>query len=479
MLNGSQVMGSVDERLLAAERDARGQQAEADALVVRLESLRIEEADALRALASLRVGQLQDGQAALGRLDAAEAGAARILTARKARLAEADAALDGMRADLAAATAASDAAAAGAREAAAREQAARTAARAVLAQDPEWNRLREAAKAADAIAERARQKAGFAGQDLATKGQPYLDDPLFAYLWNRNYGTTRYSAFPLVRMIDGWVAKIAAYEPARRDYAMLTDLPVQLEAHATRMDAVADAADASLDAFERRSAGLPEQSAPAEASGALDAAEERARQAFELAEAAHRALAGGDDDATRDATAALQAALSQAPLRALREAALRTPTREDDAIIERLDRVQAERDDVEHRLPQERAEADAAWRRLEDLRGLRLEAQQRGVQGGGFDMATGAAVGALLTQVLTGAMSRGGFFDRLGEKQLPPGPWGMPGSDGPWSQNQGKRRKSRAASPWGGGSSGGFGGDGGFTTGGGMGGGGFQKGGGF
>ncbi|WP_431285281.1 hypothetical protein ACQW02_10975 [Humitalea sp. 24SJ18S-53] len=485
MLNGSQVLASVDERLAAAEREARGQQAEADALTTRLDTLRIEEADALRALAGLRVAQLQDSGGAIQRLDAAEAQAAKILAARKSRLAESEAALSGVRADRDAAIAARDEAEDRGQKAAARDQAARAAARAALASDPEWVRLRDAAKAADAVAERARQKAGFAKQDLATKGEPYLADPLFAYLWNRGYGTTRYSAFPLVRMIDGWVAKIAKFEPARRDYAMLTDLPVQLEAHAERMEAAADVADTSLDAYERRVAGLPDAAPAPTTDSALQAEVERAQTAFDLAEAAHRALAGGDDDATRNATAALTSALAQEPLRALREAALRTPTRDDDAIIERLDRVHAERREVEHRLPQERAEADEAWRRLEDLRALRQEARQRGVQGGGFDMATGAVIGGLLTQVLTGALSRGGFFDRLGERQLPPGPWGQPSQDGPWSQSRGKRRKPSGDSPWGGGGfggggkgSGGFGG-GGFSTGGGMGGGGFQKGGGF
>ncbi len=504
MVRGQQVLSSLDNQLDAAERDARAQQAEADALVARLDALRAEEAAALRDLAKVRVELLGEA-AALGRLDAAETRAQAILASRHAAIADADRALSGARADVATLAAMRDAALQRQREGQAAAQAALGEARQRLASDPAWVAQRRAAEEADSIADRARQKAGFARDDLATKGQPYLADPLFAYLWKRGYGTPAYSAFPLVRMLDGWVAAIARFEPARRDYAMLSDLPVQLEAHAARMEAAADAADTVLAEMESRAAGLAPGQDPAGLAQALaeaEAALASAQAGLATAEASRNALAAGQDDSTREATAALESALSQAPLQALRDAAARTPTRNDDEIVARLDQAARERAEIDRRLPQERGEADAAWRRLEELRALRREAGQRGVDQGGFDMATGAAVGVLIGQVLQGALSRGGFFDRLGERQAPgggmsTGPWGNPNkgqqdspwggaAPGPWGglPNKKRRKGGGFASPdggWGGGG-GGFGG-GGFSTGGGMdsgsSGGGFKTGGGF
>lgn len=490
MLSGRQVLESVDERLARAEREARAAQAEVDTLAARRDALRTEEAAALRDLARLRVTALQGGRASLERLDAAEAQALAALTARRALLADADARLAERRNAAAETAAARDAATSALRQAEAAARAKLEAARAALERNPDWQRQRDAVAEAGRVAERAAQKARLAEQDLAAKGKPYLADPIFAYLWKRGYGTPAYRASPLVRMLDGWAARIARFEPARRAYAMLADLPRQLATHAVRMAETAQAAAQDLAAQERQTAGLPPDAEHAALQAAVEAAEERheaAQSALAEAEAARNRLAGTDDEATRQAVASLEAALAQAPLRALRDAALRTPMPDDDALVARLERAGAERATIEGRLPQEQAEATAAWRRLDELRALRQEARQRGVQGSGFDFQSGALVGALLGEVLRGGLSRGGFFDRLGSRQLPggvlgDGPWGSP-----WGQGQGSGGFGfPPAGPWGGGlggggDSGGFGGDGGFRTGGGMdsGGGGFRTGGGF
>lgn len=485
MLSGRQVLDSVDERLARAAREARAAQDEADALIARRDALRTDEAAALRELARLRMDALQGGAASIDRLNAAEAQALAALTGRRALLADADATLAERRREAAAATATRDAAAAALREAEAEARRRLEAAQAATRGDPAWQRLHAAATDAARIAERAAQKSALAAEDLAAKGKPYLDDPIFAYLWRRGFGTPAYRAGALVRMLDGWAARVARFEPARRDYAMLVDLPRQLSAHAGRMaDAARDAA-AVLAAHERQAAGLAPDAEHAALQARLDAAERAedvAETALAEAEGARNGLAGTDDDATRQAVASLEGALAQAPLRALRDAAARTPMPQDDALVARLERAAAERAAIERTLPQEQAEAAAAWQQLEELRGLRHEARQRGVQGSGFDIRDNALVGVLLGEVLRGGLSRGGFFDRLGRRQMPGGMSGGVLGDGPWgSRWPGGGVGLPPAGPWGGGSdSGGFGGDGGFRTGGGMGGGGgFRTGGGF
>ena len=37
---------------------------------------------------------------------------------------------------------------------------------------------------------------------------------------------------PLTRLLDGWVARVAGYEPARRNYTLLTELPGRMRSHA-------------------------------------------------------------------------------------------------------------------------------------------------------------------------------------------------------------------------------------------------------
>ena len=154
MLSGFQLLDSVDDRLRRAEQEAQSAEAEAASLQQRREAVRAAQAERDRRAAALREAEAAQHQA----LDAARQ-------------------------------------------------------RAVA--DPEWQRLRASAEEAARIAQHAEEKAAFARGDLATKGKPYLDDPLFAYLWRRGWGTAAYRAGPLTRLLDGWVARIARYEPAR------------------------------------------------------------------------------------------------------------------------------------------------------------------------------------------------------------------------------------------------------------------------
>jgi hypothetical protein len=78
-------------------------------------------------------------------------------------------------------------------------------------------------------------------QDRDTKGRPYLADPLFRYLWERGFGTAAYRAFgPRLRMPrPARGPRRPRFDAARRDYALLTELPERLAAHAQRMQEAA------------------------------------------------------------------------------------------------------------------------------------------------------------------------------------------------------------------------------------------------
>jgi len=93
---------------------------------------------------------------------------------------------------------------------------------------------------AESIAEEAQNKVELAQHDMDVKAQPYKADELFMYLWNRGYGTTEYSGSFLARFMDGWVARVIKYEPARINFWNLTEIPKRLNNHAEMVDAAAD-----------------------------------------------------------------------------------------------------------------------------------------------------------------------------------------------------------------------------------------------
>lgn len=120
----------------------------------------------------------------------------------------------------------------------------------------------QASRDIESIANEAAQKVADAQADMAKKAQPYQKDSLFTYLWDRGYGTTEYKAGLFARFMDGWVARVVDYEPARVNYWNLTEIPKRLQQHA---DAVANEADEAVMALQQieldalAKAGVPEQ----------------------------------------------------------------------------------------------------------------------------------------------------------------------------------------------------------------------------
>lgn len=473
MLNGPQLLQRFDERLARAEHEVTAAQAEVERVMRRIEAMRATEAEAVRELARLRLAMLDEREEGpVRQLDLAGARVRTLLEERSRALASVETEIEARQQAVQDAASARDRTAVRLQEAEAAAERALSAVRERLAADSEWQRLRKAASEAGRVAQHAAQKAEFARRDREVKGKPYMDDPLFAYLWHRGYGTAAYQAGSLVRALDAFVARVARYEPARRAYALLTELPDRLAAHAARMRQTAEQRATELAAYERRAAGQPDHEAELTAlRTAAEAAEdavEAAHAALQQAERRRAELAAGEDATTREALAMLESALTQESLRNLREAAARTPTPRDDAIVAAMERASAERAELEQQLAARRAEAKAARAQVQQLLELRHEMRERGYVRGHWNFGEGALVGLLIGQVLGGALSRGGFWDRLEQHRLPgAGPWGGPiGGGGGWDGGM-----------WGGG----FGGDGGFHTGGGFGGGGggFKTGGSF
>ncbi|WP_428541343.1 hypothetical protein [Rhodopila sp.] len=490
MINGLQLLDNVDQRLRQIQGEAAAGQSELEWLIARRDQARADEAAALRALARIRLAALGEGSVDLRRLDEADAKAEALLSRRRAEIEAAREALHAREPALAAAERERERIASALRDADANAERALSAAKQLVLDDPEWQARQQVAEAASRVAEHAEQKAAFALTDSEVKGRPYLADPLFAYLWRRGFGTPRYRSWFPVRLIDRWVARVARFDVARRDYALLTDLPKQLAGHAERMRGVAESEAAEVTEHARRIAGLPgahEVEALRRSLDEADARLETERAAVETVRGGVSSAAAGEDALTQEAMGALEAALGQRSLQSLRAAAARTPTLEDDAIVASLEQAGAVRAEAEQMLVQRRTGVKAAQDQVRELRQVRQEMRQRGYGQSRWNFGDGAMVGMLLGELLRGAVSRGGFWDQMNRRQVPD-PWGgggrgRQGSEG--GNRQGPWNLPPMHDPWGqlgggGGLSGGFGG-GGFRTGGriGGGGGGFRTGGSF
>jgi hypothetical protein len=332
---------------------------------------------------------------------------------------------------------------------------------------------------ADFVADQAEDKAAAARHDRLEKGKPYEADPLFSYLWSRGYGTSAYRAWPLARWLDGKVAKLCAYEGARRNYALLIEIPARLAEHAATMRGQFETEAEALRALEEaaaEAAGVPDLKAKLDAAekdlsdidAAIDDREETIRGLTEQ----RKGFAAGEDSFYKRCIDVLSGAMRRESIDFLKARAARTASDEDDALVRRLAELGRDAERIEDNLDQ--------FRRLHDLhndRLQRLEDVRRRFKAARYDdplseFIDGALIALVLRQFLGGAVSGGQVWSTIRRQQRMRRVRADP--------NFGTLRFPRAPrrGPWHIPRGGGFGG-GGFHGGGGFGGGGFHTGGGF
>jgi hypothetical protein len=423
VISGRDALGLVQRALDEAQRRTRDldeRLAEASERLVGLDGQR---AAALQELARLRVTQLAASPDTVGRLGEAEAQARALLerrdaeaTALRRRLAELD--------EGAAALAAERSEAADALEAAAEAvDAAEARTQARLAADPGYRAAQEAARTAERIAVHADEKATASERELEAKGAAYRADPLFMYLWRRGYGTSAYRAWPLFRWLDAKVARLVGYADARPNYARLLELPVRLRAHADAVGAQADAQLATLrelDEAARVADGIPAleevRSAAEDRLANVDGRIEAAGGERRETAAAFEAIAAGEDETTRQAIAFLASAFGRGDLRALRAAALATPGPEDDAVVARLLDLERDREAAAAARSELTQLVTRDRERRADLEDVRRRFKERRYDQPGSTFPDRDLIGTLLTQLLSGAMTRDALW-RVLERQ--------------------------------------------------------------
>jgi chromosome segregation ATPase len=240
-------------------------------------------------------------------------------------------------------------------------------AREALSSDPGYRTDVEALEAARAVHAKAAEKARRAHDDREAKGRAYENDPLFMYLWRRKYGQRDYDATGIIKMLDGWVARLVRYHEARANYAILNEIPVRLDDHVARL--AADLAE-KCRAVEVRETAKIRELAHANIAGELREtreAEEAKAKAIEKASAELSDVgeqlnryAEGLDPAFAKAVDFSTEFLSHEDTSRLIEVARRTPSPSDDEIAERIARF-------DHRIAELSAERDRKTQELEKL----------------------------------------------------------------------------------------------------------------
>ncbi len=348
-----------------------------------------------------------------------------------------------------------------------------------LDQDLRYIEQRDSVEHARRTAIHAETKAKKSEEELESKGQPYRDDQLFMYLWQRGYQTPEYTSGKLTRWLDGWVARLVNYAESRVNFVRLQEIPKRLREHARMRAEEAEAEYEKLhqlDQQARKSAGIDrldeELAQQQELLAEIDREIEAATQKMWPLEEKKAAFAAGDDPNYQKAIDLLSNELAKDELTALHSDALSTPFIEDDIIITNLfRRLESKEDIAEDRreLKDLRAKHEARIRELEkifaDFKKNRFDSP-----GSGF--ANSAMVSMMLANFLNGLLSRADLWRVLEQqrrhqpRQADPG-FGS-GGFGRGTVWGGGRSLPRSPRPSGGGFRFPSGGGGGFRTGGGF-----------
>jgi uncharacterized membrane protein YgcG len=483
-LSGKQALDQIDDTLGKARGHLASVDAEFGDARSRLATLRQKQIGLFARLAKLRLVAIEQG-GLVDALNDADRLAGRVLDERKdaqakleKTIADAESALaadekrrGAQQTEVAAASEAVDAAEAKAQEA--------------LAADDAYQTQLKRTEQADFVADQAEAKAAAARSDRVEKGEPYEADPLFSYLWDRGYGTSAYRAWPLVRWLDGKVAKLCNFEAARRNYALLTEIPARLGEHATSMRETFDHEAGALVALEEKAAAAAEvpkfttrlESAE-NALGEIDASIAKQEDSIRGLVAERKAYAAGEDEYYRRSIDTLSQAMQRESFELLRARAARTGDPEDDELVRELVALDGEADRIEQNLAEFRRLHERQNDRVQQLEDVRRQFKARRYDDPLSEFLDGALFALVLRQFLAGAVGSADVWKTIKRQQrsrrlhadpnfgtlrFPKAPKG-----GPWRMP-----------PGGFGHHGGGFRSGGFRTGGGFRGGGFKTGGGF
>ncbi|MBB4301802.1 putative membrane protein YgcG [Rhodobium orientis] len=466
MISGRNALSSIEQALADLRREENDVKGRLQAATERLAAVQAEQTDAYQDLARFRLDD-HAGKALRGRLDTSAKRARQLLAERKDVVAEITARREKVETDLEKLAQLRTDRTKALEAAGEKLDAASAEAENVLADNEAWQKQHAIVEAAAKVIGEAERKAETAESDRKEKGAPYEADPLFMYLWERGYGTSRYKAGNIARMLDAWVAGLVRYQDARPNYAMLTEIPKRLREHVEKMKEKAQGELAKLKALEKDAlervggAGLDVQMAKLRTEiHAFDKRFGELNGELDRLRAEEDRVASGEDETFNAAVAALGDSLKDDDTRRLWKEAKQTPSPEDERILERIEKTYDDMHDCDMVIETARKDLRRISRRRDELTEVAQDFRRRRYDDYGSNFADDAIIGSVLGEFLRGGMSGRDYWSRIerGHRHAPRrGPIGggfpgIPGGGGPWGGGGG------------GGDFGGGGGDG-FSTG--------------
>ena len=303
------------------------------------------------------------------------------------------------------------------------EQAEESASAEVLAHlesDDEYQALKQDHAAAKDRFRVAMQKVQQADQERDEKAEPYLKDALFCYLFNRQFGTPSYQGQGLVARMDGWVARVARFHIAHRNFQLLHQLPTYLRQRAESIQLeVQQSHDRLTQMWTEASAktGLEDaQNQTAKARQELkrrDQALERAQQHLDSLRDRLDALKTFADEKSEQALAESIEFIDNLPDARLQEMAERTESKDDDRAAAEIRMLREEAHSIGKDLVAAERAATQAEAQVQRAETARQQFKRKGYDSNryrvdsGFDSAIdGFIIGTIASDAWSASLSR-------------------------------------------------------------------------
>ncbi len=264
-------------------------------------------------------------------------------------------------------------------------------------------------------------KIELATSDYDEKILAYKSDPLFMYLWDREFGTSGYKiSLPLIRFLDRWTSRICDYEAARRNFSALSSIPTKLRSHKERLedqiDALEEAQDKALHEALSDNGILTLQADHDEKNKHLeqiDAHIHELEESYQDILQQKQAILENTDSLYTNALSSLSESYQNQSLKSIRKAALSTSTQKDDQLIHRFYALDDKIDDAKNRLHSYRKAIDAEHSRLRDVQDIRKTFKHKRYDSAQTSFSDGNMFSILLGQFVTGVLTNHLFWEAV------------------------------------------------------------------
>lgn len=433
MISGFEALQSIDRAYAQIREDEMRLDEQLRATSAEAARLRQERLTQLQRLAEVKFRMLKSGELAR-ELDAAEREVRRLLDEAERENAQTAAERENAAKALKQAEAARAACAAEFEAAGRALQEFETAHQPAIAQEAKWVALTRAAENAEKTWQEAERKTRQAEEDREAKRTPYENDPLFTYLWKRQFGASAYRSGGIVRYFDGLIAHMIHYSDACANYAMLIQIPERLRAHVDRLKTGLEALRQEIANFRQErllAAGAgPLQARAQQAQAARDASEAAAaqrQQEFAAADAKYDAISGKNSEGLL--ARAIQLMVdndSRDDVITLYREAERTRSNEDKEIVAQIDQLTRQLGKAEADMGQIRTQIRDLDGRRDQLEHARESFRRRRYDYPGTTFRNEAAINDVLGGILSG-MIQGAVLEQVlqqGYRQPPSIDWG-------------------------------------------------------